>query len=258
MALCFSPAMGFVRLDVVCSVSETTSFGMSLADDLRTEVNRIFRETWTTREGQVVPEAEDLKLSNDAVKLDGTVLYADLSASTDLVDSYKDHFAAEIYRAYLYCAARIIRAEGGVITAYDGDRIMAVYIDERRNSSAARTGLKVNWVVRNIVNPALKNQYPNANYMVKQIIGIDASSLFVARTGIRGSNDLVWVGRAANYAAKLTTLSPEYPTVLTKCVFERLSDPVKTTNGRSMWEQAYWTGMGNMEIYRSTWWWSLD
>ena len=85
---------------------------MSLADELRTEVGRIFRDSWSTRDGRLVPESEDLKLGNDAVMLDATVLYADLSASTGLVDHYKAHFAAEVYRAYLYCAARIIRAEG--------------------------------------------------------------------------------------------------------------------------------------------------
>ena len=231
---------------------------MSLADDLRTEVKRIFREAWTTRDGEVVPESEDLKLSNDAVKLDGTVLYADLSASTALVDGYNAHFAAEIYRAYLYCAARIIRAEGGAITAYDGDRIMAVYIGDSRNTSAARTGLKINWAVKNIVNPALKNQYPKTSYEVRQTIGIDTSTLFVARTGIRGSNDLVWVGRAANYAAKLTTLSASYPTRLTTEVFKRLADSAKTTKGKSMWERVTWKTMGGIDIYRSTWSWSLD
>ena len=231
---------------------------MSVAEDLRREVKRIFRETWEMRDGRVVPESEDLKLSNDAVKLEGTVLYADLSASTELVDNHEAYFAAEIYRAYLYCAAKIIRAEGGEITAYDGDRIMALYIGDSKNSSAARTGLKINWAVHNIVNPALKDQYPDKSYEVRQTIGIDTSALFIARTGIRGSNDLVWVGRAANYAAKLATLSPNYPTRLTKVVFDRLCASAKTTGGRSMWKKATWTAMGGMEIYRSTWWWPLD
>ena len=231
---------------------------MGIADDLRTEVKRIFRDTWTTRDGQVVPESENLKLSNDAVTLDATVLYADLSASTDLVDGYKAYFAAEIYRTYLYCAAKIIRAEGGVITAYDGDRIMAVYIGGSKNTSAVRTALKINWAVCNIVNPALNNQYSRTSYTVKQTIGIDTGALFVARTGIRGSNDLVWVGRAANYAAKLTALSPTYPTRLTNDVFKGLHDSLKTTKGRSMWEKASWTTMGDIDIYRSTWLWPLD
>jgi len=44
------------------------------------------------------------------------------------------------------------------------------------------------------------------------VVGIDTSALFVARIGVRNDNDLVWVGRAANYAAKLTEI-PEDNTV---------------------------------------------
>ena len=68
----------------------------------------------------------NIQLGNDAVKLEGTVLYADLDDSTKLVDTMSPEFAAEVYKSYLVCAARIIRDQGGVITAYDGDRIMAV------------------------------------------------------------------------------------------------------------------------------------
>ena len=85
---------------------------MSLIEDYSKVVEDIFKEKWSTREGRKVPESEELGLGNDAVKLDGTVLYADLDASTNLVDSYKPEFAAEIYKTYLHCAAKVIRSEG--------------------------------------------------------------------------------------------------------------------------------------------------
>src|SRR6266581_1659684 len=108
---------------------------MSLKTDLESEVKEIFKATWTVREGQGVPEPEDLKLGNDAVKLKATVLYADMADSTDLVDHHKPHFAAEIYKAYLRCAASIIKNEQGTITAYDGDRVMAVFLGDSKNTS---------------------------------------------------------------------------------------------------------------------------
>jgi len=231
---------------------------MSLADELKSEVKAIFREQWKTRDGTVVPESDDLNLNNDTVKLDATVLYADLSASTALVDGNKHHFAAEIYKAYLHCAAKIIRSEDGAITAYDGDRVMAVFIGTSKNTSAARTSLKINWAVKNIINPAVKEQYSTTSYEVQQTVGIDTSPLFVARTGIRGSNDLVWVGRAANYAAKLTALPPTHPTRITEDVYTMLHESLKRSNGQSMWESVNWTDMKNLQIYRSTWWWRID
>lgn len=95
---------------------------MSLRDELDAAVRATFVARWTTREGRKVPEPGDIKLGNDAVTLKATVLYADLSDSTGLVMKTNAQIAAEIYKTYLYCAARLIRSEGGVVTAYDGDR----------------------------------------------------------------------------------------------------------------------------------------
>ena len=226
---------------------------MSLVEDYSEEIRKIFKDTWTTRDGQKVPESGNVGLGNDAVKLDGAVLYADLDESTNLVDTYKPEFAAEIYKAYLHCAAKVIRSEGGEITAYDGDRIMAVYIGDEKETSAARSALKINYAVTKIINPLLKECYPRANYLVKQVVGIDTSELFVARTGIRGSNDLVWVGRAANYAAKLCSLPSDYPSGLTAAVYDQLPESLKYANDRNtIWEPATWSDMNGMRIYRST------
>ena len=98
---------------------------MGLKDDLEKEVKKIFGDTWTSRKGTVVPTTDDIGLGNDGVELDAAVLYADLTDSTSLVSGYSQEFAAEIYKCYLRCAAKIIRAEGGSITSFDGDRIIS-------------------------------------------------------------------------------------------------------------------------------------
>src|SRR4051812_27437242 len=121
---------------------------MGLKEDLQTEVGEIFGSRWGERDGRDVPDPQDLGLGNDAVKLDGTVLYADISGSTKLVDGYKSQYAAEVYKTYLSCAAKVVKAEGGTITAYDGDRIMAIFVGDSKNSSAGRAGLKINYAVR--------------------------------------------------------------------------------------------------------------
>ena len=230
---------------------------MPLGDDLNSEVHKILQERWTNRLGRVVPEPEKLALRNDGVILNGAVLYADLDDSTKLVNTQKPEFAAGIYKSYLACAARIIRNQGGAITGYDGDRIMAVFLGEGKENIAARTGLKINHAVSKIINPAIKGQYPNSRYTVKHQVGIDTSHLFVARTGIRGANDLVWVGRAANYAAKLSARSGP-ATQITSDVYDRLSR--KSTfgpNGENMWIQQTAREIGGTIIYTSTWIWGV-
>lgn len=230
---------------------------MGLADELTDEVDKIVTSEWQTREGREVPDSDSLQLGNDALTLDATVLYADLAESTKLVDEKKPTFAAEVYKSFLHCASKIIRAHEGEITAFDGDRVMAVYLGDSKNSNAAQTALKINWAVKEVITPKLKEFY-NTTYEVKHAVGIDTSSLFVARTGIRGANDLVWVGRAANYAAKLSGLREGgYTSWISKAVFDVLNKDAKYSrkDGSLMWEQRTW---GTMTIYRSNWWRSVE
>lgn len=229
---------------------------MALSDDLKKEVGAIFATRWAVREGQGVPEAEDVKLGNDAVKLEGTVLYADLAESTNLVDTYQPHFAAEIYKTYLHCASKIIAAEGGKITAFDGDRVMGVFVGTAKNTSAARCALKIKHAVVEIINPAIKAEYPDKSYSVKHAVGVDTCQLFIARSGIRGSNDLVWVGRAANYAAKLCGLRDGlYSSYITAAIYDNMNEAVKYgSDKRPMWEKRLWT-QKNIYVYRSSWMW---
>lgn len=232
---------------------------MALRDELAEAVDKIFRATWDVRDGRDVPESEDLALGNEAVRLEeAVVLYADMAGSTSLVKGHKWEFASEIYKAFLHCAARIISSEGGEITAYDGDRIMAIYIGDAKNTSAARSALKINFCREKIINPLIVKRYPSVQFRLKHVVGIDRSELHATRTGVRGANDLVWVGRAANYAAKLSDLSDDYQSRITKDVFDRLHDSLKFTDGKAMWEAATWTAMNNLQIYRSTWWWPVE
>jgi len=92
---------------------------------------------------------------------------------------------------------------------------------------------------------------------LRQTVGVDTSKLLVARTGVRGANDLVWVGRAANYAAKLTELGPEPSSWITGDVYDKLHESLKFTDGKAMWEKRLWTSMDKMAIYQSTWWWRV-
>ncbi|MBU1863909.1 MAG: adenylate/guanylate cyclase domain-containing protein [Candidatus Omnitrophica bacterium] len=231
-----------------------------MLEDIQIEIKEILETKWSRRDGYVVPDPEDIELGNDAVSLKGTVLYADLAESTALVKGHKDFFAAEVYKAYLVSACRLIRFNDGVITAFDGDRVMAVFIGDSKNSSAAKTALMINYIVKNVINKAIKEQYPNTSFQIHQTVGIDTSNLFVARTGIRGSNDLVWVGRAANYAAKLCSLrQTNYASYITKDVFEMLSEQAKNggTPKQCMWEKIIWSEQG-IDVYRLHWWWKPD
>ena len=233
---------------------------MARLEELQSAVADIFSARWASRTGQVVPDPEDLRLGNDVVEFDrATVLYADLQGSTHMVDSEPWWRSAEIYKTFLHCAASIIRDEGGAITSYYGDRVMGLWIGKWQTTPAAIAGLKINFAVQNVINPAFRRQYPDTSLEVKQVVGIDTSAIRAARTGVRGGNDIVWVGRAANYAAKLTNLNLEERTWVTEDAFNRLADEAKLGGPMKqlMWKKFRWSQQGDMPIYGSTWWWNI-
>lgn len=232
---------------------------MSLKEDISTEIGQILTETWIEENTNIVPEAEKIRLNNHAKNLDkATVLYADLDGSTNMVDKYTWQFSAEIYKAYLRAAARVIRSMNGEITAYDGDRIMAIFVGDAKNTDAVKVAMKINWVVHNIINPKIAATYDNNDFKLDHKIGIDMSQLRAARIGVRGYNDLVWIGRAANYAAKLTECKQE--TIwITKAVYDVIHAEAKyvSNSKENMWTQYSWTSMNNIAIYGSSYTWSL-
>ncbi len=230
---------------------------MALKEELERAVKGIFESTWTERDGIAVPDEDSVKLTNDAVKLTGTVLYADMADSKKMVDNRPTYRSAESYKAFLHCAAKIIRGEGGTITAYDGDRIMAVFLGDRKNSSSIKAAMKIRWASINIINPSKAAQYSSDQYPVQQAIGIDTSQLFVANTGVRGAKDLVWVGRAANHAAKLSAL-PEGYIYISEDIYKNINDSAKLSNGKDMWEARVWTAFDSRTIYRSSYYQSFS
>jgi class 3 adenylate cyclase len=236
---------------------------MTFKDDLFAASKKIFTDLWTTTDKRVVPSPSDLGLGNDAGHFEEmTVLYADMDGSTKMVDANPWWFSAEVYKAYLHCAAKIVKAEGGVITAYDGDRIMAVFTGDSKNANAATAALKINAAVNQVINSALSSAYPAQTFRVNHSIGIDTSKIHVARIGVRGEgdNDLVWVGRAANHAAKLTTLATGVHRLwITEDVYRRIPENLKTLQaGGAAWQAYQWSDMNNATVYASHAWHPID
>jgi len=231
---------------------------MALVDDLTAEVDTVFRGSWNSRTGQVVPDVDAIGLGKSAATIDASVLYADLADSTALVDHHTAAFAAEIYKAYLVCSARIIKAGTGAITAYDGDRVMAVFVGHAKEERAVICGMKINWAIENIVNPSIQRNYSTTAYRVAHHVGIDTGALFVAKAGVRNDNDLVWVGPAANYAAKMSQI-PENNTVFISGTTHDILSPrarIGASPQAPMWRARTWTQYPNRRLFSSNWVWN--
>lgn len=232
---------------------------MALKDDLQSAVTSILSTKWELTDGQAVPETQDIKLDGGGRWLEATILYADLADSTALV-THDKQMAARIFKCFLSVATKIIRHHGGHIRSFDGDRVMGIFIENRKNTEAAKTALSIKWAFETIVRPRLSTQYPklaDGTLALGYCCGIDTGKILVVRSGIRGNNDLLWVGRAANIAAKLSTIrKAQYLSFITEAVYKSMNDEAKiSSDGRPMWTLFQsWKDAG--VIYGSTWQWS--
>lgn len=235
---------------------------MALADELSNDVQSIINTAWKTRKGQKVPSSQDVALAGGAVELDATFLYADLADSSKMAKELDRRVAAKILKSFLASVCRLIRARNGTIVSFDGDRVMGVFVGDSKNSDATKCALQIKYTVHEIIRKKFENQYESvddASFRINYGVGIDTGTVLAVRAGARGANDLIWIGRPPNLAAKLSDLreSP-YTTFITASVYNVINDKSKYGGDPKvdMWERRTWNFLGESKVvYSSSWHW---
>jgi len=235
---------------------------VSLTDEITAAVTGVVTSDWNIRKGIVVPTTEDIALKNGAVELDAVYLYADMADSTGLARDFRPTTAAKVIRSYLDATCRVINARSGAIRSFDGDRVMAIFVGSSKNSDAAKCALQINYAVTKIVRPIVERNLPSLvtkGYKLKHCVGIASGTSLIVRGGVRGSNDLVSVGRPPNVAAKLSDIRNDpYLTYITSDVFGLLNKVSKYgKDDRLMWDGPYTREVGGekLSVYKSSWHW---
>ncbi len=148
------------------------------------------------------------------------------------------------------------------MTAYDGDRIMGIFIGDAKETRAATCALKTNYVVRNVLRPTLIEHFKSLNeasFEISHCVGIDTGSFLAVKAGQKGANDLVWVGRPPNLAAKLSEIRYEsYTSFVSIDAFSATQDSAKYGGEARalMWSELDYTFVGEkIRIYGSNWTW---
>lgn len=233
---------------------------MAIFDDLSNDVSTIINTTWNKRNGNKVPSTEDVALAGGAVELDATYLYSDLANSSKMAKQFDRRIAAKIFKSYHSTSCRLLRHYGGKVISFDGDRVLAVFYGDSKNTSAATSALKITYVVNELIRKKFENKYDsvrNANFRISHGTGIDTGTVLIIRAGVRGTNDLVSIGKGPNLAAKLSDLR-NARTYITSSVYNQLHESAKFGGNprQNMWESRSWEFLGdNMTIYRSSWQW---
>ncbi|AJE54196.1 adenylate/guanylate cyclase domain-containing protein [Paenibacillus polymyxa] len=184
-------------------------------DSIREEIRGIISSDFEIiiKETDTVPSIDDPDITypNLITKqqkcklLETCVLYIDIRKSTDLNLSHRRETMAKLYSSFVRSMARAGGNYGGVVRNIIGDRLMVVFNKENCFTNAVKTAILMNSVSQYILNEEFEHNE------VKCGIGIDYGKMLVTKTGIikRGTENtsnksLVWLGRPANIASKLT------------------------------------------------------
>ena len=160
-----------------------------------------------------VPHSDDgaITFPNLDQKIQGTkvietaVLYVDMRRSTALSLKHRSHTVARLYSAFVRAMTRCAAVFGGEVRGIIGDRVMVLFDSAECYVNVINTAILINSVCRYVLN-----RYFTHNEVTFGI-GIDHGNMLATKTGIRrhGSaqqsyRSLVWLGRPANIASKLT------------------------------------------------------
>jgi class 3 adenylate cyclase len=228
---------------------------MGWTEDIDTWVENHLTTAFEVRTGRVVPTTEDVG-NKQAVELDAAFLYADLAGSSDLARHCPWETTAKIIRAFLDASTRLIKAYGGEVRSFDGDRVMGVFMGDSPRVYSTRCAREIFYTVENILGPKATKKFQsvsNNNIKLKCGVGVDFGTSRTVRAGIRNSNDLIWIGRPPNMAAKLSDIR-EYPycVFVHKVVYDALGDADKIVDGKNIWESRSYTLSGVAHtVYRT-------
>jgi adenylate cyclase len=232
---------------------------MGVLEQVTKDVTAVLNQTWDVRNGILVPETAKVKLTGGAVRLYGTFLYADLANSTELALGQDARVAAKVCRAFMAVTTRLIRERGGDIRSFDGDRVMAIFLGADAEVQAVYCAMEINHVMAEVLRPRFEKKYPRlVQHGIHHGVGIDASQVLAVRGGIRRYSDLVWIGRAPNVAAKLSSVREgEYTTFITDAVYKALDEDTRffvgTSKRQPMWQERNWKNGPLETYYRSAW-----
>jgi class 3 adenylate cyclase len=229
---------------------------MTLLDTLQSEVDTIFRIDWQLTDANVIPEAEEIALANGAFKIEATFLYADLAEVLVLAEKCSWETTAKIIRAYLDIAARLILAEGGTASRAGSHSVMGIFRGEAPNTSAVNCARKIDWMVEKVLNPKAYTTFQsvrNNKLPIRHCIGIDTSDAWAVRAEVGNNNDLIWIGRAPEFAAQLSGIGKyPYSVYTSRACFTRLADTARETGEKNIWlEKRIKFGDETHTVYRT-------
>ena len=231
---------------------------MALLNDLNKIIGDYSVQPYETTKTSIVPDTNSAGLTFGNRGLVGkfAFLFVDIRNSSTLHEKYGFAKAAKIYQSFHDINVRVIEENDGSVRAFDGDRIMGVFVGDYKNSNAAKATMQIQWAIRNILNPKLKTTITCG-------AGIDSGEILVAKVGKgrdKNNNDLVWIGKADNYASHLANEAKDSIIISTNSYDVLSKDKKISTDGRAIWQPRVITLKSGKTVncFESVWGWVIS
>jgi adenylate cyclase len=136
------------------------------------------------------------------------VLYVDIRKSTNLNLEHRPQTVAKLYSAFVRAMTRCAAEYRGRVRGIIGDRVMVLFNPSTAFTDAVNTAILMNTISKHVLNKHFRQNEITCG------MGIDYGPMLATKTGVRrhgyerhNYRSLVWLGRPANIASKLTDLA---------------------------------------------------
>lgn len=182
-------------------------------------------------EGLVIPAPEDLLLGESRA-MDMVILYADIRGYSDKTRISRERSIVKILNTFLTEMTRVAEDHGGTLGGFTGDRVMGIFPNAAKRKKPYIDAVECALMMQTVVLYSLNAFLKTLKYgQLACGIGIDAGRVLVSRLGPKNRNALVYVGDAANIAAKLSDRANPGETLMTRQVFINRPDYMTAPRG---------------------------
>jgi class 3 adenylate cyclase len=182
-------------------------------DEISADVDDLLATNFDYTNTTSVPYDNDQGLSYEGGKtklgkiIETCVLYVDIRNSVQLNKNHTGLTMGKLYTAFIKSVIKAGRHHSGHTRNIIGDRVMIIFDTKNCYTNAVNCAISINHIAQKIINTKFKT------VEFKCGIGIDQGSMKVIKVGVprKGSaananRGLVWAGKTANLASRLTDM----------------------------------------------------
>jgi len=229
--------------------AQEETLGVAIVIDDLTEKKRFERERSMVKRylpSELVDRLADLKeLRLGGTRQLTTTFFADIRGFTTYSEQHDPEHVVEVLNNYFSMAAKIIRANKGIVDKYLGDAVMAHFGTPLRPiADHALQAVRTAWAIKQKMDEYHKSVPPADRLSFG--MGVNTGEAVVGNVGGEDQMEYTPIGDAVNLAKRLQESAKPGQILLSQSTYERVKDHVKVNTlqpiqvkGRTAFEQVY-------------------